>query len=276
MQVDLKVDQLTTPCDFCRRFGVWSDTKLLFLASFFDVSGLGVYFVGITWPFGGELERNTLHSESTAHRTPHTTKSDITKERTRGTEMDTGRLLNGTPHMILNLRVQLHAWESIHCTHTHDPYPCIDRQRKIQMFPEIGGWHFGLTATTFIHFSSNKKHCLEGVRQLLAGGHIIAYGRHGAAWGKVAASVPQKSPRTVRPGRGEGKSRLVGKLVPHEIVSICPIKPVFLRRLLHFCCHNSMGEGTNRMYVLSWKHELAMIHSTVCTKEQHRQRVHLR
>lgn len=41
---------------------------------------------------------------------PHTTKSDITKERTRGTEMDTGRLLNGTPHMILNLRVQLHAW----------------------------------------------------------------------------------------------------------------------------------------------------------------------
>lgn len=38
----------------------------------------------------------------------------------------------------------------------------------------------------------------------------------------------------MRLGRGEGKSRLVGKLVPHEIVSICPIKPVFLRRLLTF------------------------------------------
>lgn len=63
------------------------------------------------------------------------------------------------------------------------------------MFPKIGGWHLGLTATTFI-----------------AGGHIIAYGPHGAAWGKVAASVPQKSPRMVRPGRDEGKSRLVGKL----------------------------------------------------------------
>ena len=137
-----------------------------------------------------------------------------------------------TPHMILNLRVQLHAWESIHGT--HDPYPCIHRQLQIQMFPEIGGWHLGPTATTFIHFLPTKKHYVEGVQPWLAGGHIIACGPHGAAWGKVAASVPQKNPRMVRPGRGEGKSRLVGKLVPHEIVSICPIKPVFLRRLLTF------------------------------------------